>query len=147
MPRGLARSGSGPAGPKCTSKAARTYTIYKFSDMNRLEGGCPGYLFEVAPGRPGPSANQRLPEHIQSINFRPWIVGRGIVHGACLGCFRAGRDRKGVGQALGQYYLGEVLPQKLPIKCPISKGLFPSVLPPRKYFMFGRSTSLPGSTS
>ena len=54
MPRVSVRSGSGPAGPKCKPKAARTYTIYKFSAMDRREGDCPWGLFGMLPGRKGP---------------------------------------------------------------------------------------------
>ena len=90
---GPVRSGSGPAGPKCKPKAARTYTIYTFSGMNRPEGGCPGDLFEVLPARLGwqhvaqaPWPIQVLPPKwggVQNRDFSPSLCHKYLLAQQC----------------------------------------------------------------
>ena len=82
---------SGPAGAKCKPKAARTYSnLYMFGHVSS-GGGCPWDLFGMAPGRLGPSANQRLPEHIAIYNLHSMIRPEGVAQGACSKWLRAGR--------------------------------------------------------
>ena len=49
-----------------------------------------GGLFEVLPGRPGPSANQRLPEHIAIYKCLAMYRPEGVAHGTCSKWLRAG---------------------------------------------------------
>ena len=50
-----------------------------------------GDLFEVAPGRPGPSANQRLPGHIAICTFSCMHRPGEVAQGTCSKWLRVGR--------------------------------------------------------